>query len=102
MVINDSKNKLNIISMVFLIGIPFFCFGQTYKISGIVKDSIKSPISFAALVISNDVNESSIIAYTTSDNNGAYKLAFQTKLDSVWVTCRQMSHKKGDCKLNSV
>lgn len=79
--------------MVFFIGVPFFCFSQSFTIKGEVKDSLDHPISFTSIILSDSKEENNIIAYGNSNENGNYNIAFKTSLDSLWISCRHISYK---------
>ncbi|WP_213522585.1 hypothetical protein [Nonlabens sp.] len=58
-----------------------------------VKDSITKPIAFSTIIVSDSKEENNIIAFASSNSKGQFTLAFETALDSLWVSCRHISHK---------
>ena len=86
--------------VLFLIA-PFFCFCQNVQIFGQVNDSLNQPISFGSIIVSDTKQEKNIIAYSSSNSDGNYNISFKTTLDSLWISCRHMSHKTIQRKISA-
>lgn len=65
-----------LINAIFLI-IPFFVFGQSYNISGTVKDSDRIPLPSATVFIQSPA-DSTVVDYTISDDDGKFTLKGRT------------------------
>lgn len=61
---------LNIFCTIIFLNISFTSYSQS-RISGIVEDSLNSPIIYANVLLKK-VNSSSIYAYTNTDQQGKY------------------------------
>lgn len=89
------------IFLAFLIGMPFFTLAQSYEVKGQVVDSARNPITNAIITASIDIDESKILAFSTSNTNGRYnlKLSDDVKIDSLWLTIRHMVYKTIQTKI---
>ncbi|MGJ8592117.1 MAG: hypothetical protein ACSHXF_06195 [Aquaticitalea sp.] len=81
--------------MAFLIGMPFFAMAQTFELHGTIVDSLNKPVVNAVILASDTEDESNILAYKNSDNNGHYKLTLKNelKLDSIWFIIKHFSYE---------
>lgn len=67
---------------------------QEIELTGVIQDSLHTPVAFATILASSDSNEEKLLAYTTSKDNGSYDLRVKstTVLDSIWLTYRHMQY----------
>lgn len=89
---------MNTLSKLFLFYFFLFVatnFAQNITFKGIILDSISKPISGASIIISYDKDESNILVYSTSNNNGEFLLNFEknTKHNEFWVSFRHLSYE---------
>lgn len=73
--------------VVLLITFVEISFAQTnvIKISGIIRDSSKTPISGAIVKIKKDTSQQAIVAYNLTNKQGYYELTFKNQMDSLWL-----------------
>jgi hypothetical protein len=73
--------------VVLLITFVEISFAQTnvIKISGIIHDSSKTPISGAIVKIKKDTSQQAIVAYNLTNKQGYYELTFKNQMDSLWL-----------------
>jgi len=72
------KQRKGLIALVF--AMLYFAAGFGQSIKGTVKDSVGKPIAYAGVNLKNKA--SLIIAYTTTNNKGAYTLAIPSDADN--------------------
>ncbi len=79
-------------ALIFLM--PFFIYSQSFEIKGTVKDSLGDNITFATILASNSESEDELLAYTTTSNDGFYKLNIKNpnNLETVWLIFRHLNH----------
>lgn len=89
------NNLRIIIYMAFLLGMPFFTYSQTYEVQGTIIDSINNPVSNAIIIVSDSKNETNILAFKNSDDNGNYNLILKNEfaLDSLWLIVKHISYE---------
>lgn len=84
-----------LLPMASLIWMPFFAFAQTYEIQGTISDSVNRPVINSVIIASDSKEESNILAYKISDDNGNFKLILnnELKLDSIWLIVKHISYE---------
>ena len=76
----------------FLLGIPFSSFSKAPAIQGQVIDSLKNPVPFAIVTLAKNTNETNVITYSTTDDQGRFKLVLTSDIqDSLFLSVRHMS-----------
>lgn len=84
--------KSNLIVLVFFLN-AIYCFGQSSIIvEGLVEDTNKNPL-FGATIVVTKPNSNAILAYTSTNFNGLYKLNIKTSLDSIQVKSSYIGFK---------
>lgn len=83
------------IFLAFLIGMSFFGFSQDIQIQGTVLDFENKPISNVTIIASDSENGKSVLAFSTSDTNGNYKLILSNEIElvSIWLLVRHISYE---------
>ena len=78
---NGARNKsfiLLIINCLMLLSSGNFLYAQTSVINGSVSDSLNAPIPFVNVFLKR-ANDNKVVAYTTSDTDGLYRLEVDKK-----------------------
>lgn len=69
--------KINTFILVVLIGLPCLSIAQSITLSGVVKDSIGTPLELANIIATNKV-EGTLESYGITDQSGRYRLNLTT------------------------
>lgn len=79
--------------LLFFSLVSGWCWSQSYKISGVVKDAeTNSPLDFASIYIKT--GDEKIFAYTNTDELGQYEILFEYKGDSLKISANTLGYQE--------
>jgi hypothetical protein len=68
------------------------------QVRGLVRDSSDQAVPYASVVVT-DCHDEQVLAFTSSDEQGKYQLAFKTDCDSITLTTRALGYTTGAWRL---
>jgi len=92
----------SMVLLASLIWMPF-AFSQQIEIKGTITDLVGEPIPNTIIIASSTQNESDIIAFYSSQDDGKYRLTIKenSKLDSLWLVIRHMAYETVKFKIQT-
>jgi hypothetical protein len=86
---------IKLLLLASLLGMPFFTYSQQFEFQGRISDSLYNSVPNAIVIISVEKNESNILAYNSTNENGQFKVIVKSNitLDSVFLTIKHIAYK---------
>lgn len=105
-VIDKEKKYCFILKMILtasIVWMPFFAISQDIHIRGVIKDSKGQVLPNTIIIASSTINESDIIAFYSSGDDGKYHLKLKENYpkDSLWLVVRHMAYETKKLKVPS-